>query len=433
MIAQAADTLAQYPTVPVQPPDLSLHQEVTDLFETAADHASISDASRHILRAPKRSVHVRLPLRRSDGSVEVFDAWRIQHSDALGPFKGGIRYQAGLRAETVRGLASMMTWKNSLVGIPFGGAKGGIGVNPAQLQPKELEELTRSMTRAFYDLFHHAKDVPAPDVGTGEQTMAWILDEYEKMRGRPSRPVVTGKPVALGGIPERGESTGHGVATIAEQTAKHLGFGLKDARIVLQGFGKVGHHAALSLHEKGARITTVSDASGALHDPKGINVAKLYEHAKQNQGLIAGFPGAQAIKADAALLQPSEILIPAALEKQIDRHNAYEINTLAIVEGANGPTTPYADAILEDRGIPVVPDILANAGGVLMSYVEWVRDTHMGPPVDAEPLAWMDRQLGEAFQHVTAQQKRLRTTLRNAAYALAVRRVAQRVDDKGWQ
>jgi glutamate dehydrogenase (NAD(P)+) len=332
--------------------------------------------------------------------------------------------------EEVVALSSLMTWKCALAELPFGGGKGGVAVDPQRLSAAELERLTRRMTREFAYTFHPERDVPAPDVGTGEQTMAWILDEYTRIHGRAEPAVVTGKPVALGGSEGRTESTGHGVMIAAESSWRRLGGSLRDVRVSIQGFGKVGRHAALALHAKGARITTVADITGTVHDPKGLDVEALARHAQEHQGLVAGFEGAPTLPPSKVFEIDTDILVPAAMETQITKQNANAVRARLIVEGANGPTTPEADAILQARGIPIVPDILANAGGVIVSYYEWHQNRRGERWTRADVLRKLESRMRESHARTQEVADARGVDLRTAAYIVAIERVAAASDER---
>lgn len=426
----APSTEHELPAAPRVAPDRPLHEEVRSYFTRALPHVRADEGVLQVLAHPQRMITAAVPFPKDDGTIEVVTAYRCQYNNALGPYKGGIRYHPRVDEATVTGLASMMTWKNSIANLPFGGGKGGVAVDPRTLSPSELEALTRSLTRAFRRLFHPYRDVPAPDVGTDENVMAWILDEYEETVGERARGVVTGKPVALGGLPERNPSTGQGVVTAAEAASRHLGLRFKGATIALQGFGKVGRHAARVAIERGAKVVAISDISGAIHDPHGIAIDRLERHADANGGLIDGFPGVATLEPTALFSAPVDILIPAAMERQIGRHNVHDVQARLIVEGANGPVTPYADAILHDRNIPVIPDILANAGGVIISYFEWLRGVQQELPPFQHALEWMDDRIRQSLDQVITVGKERSVDLRTAAYVLGIERVAHRMTDK---
>lgn len=403
-----------------------LLDEVQVLFNRAADHAGLDPRVLRVIEEPRRVVRVSIPVRMDNGDVEVFPAYRSQYNNALGPYKGGFRYHPGVTEGEVVALSALMTWKCAVVGVPFGGAKGGVAVDARGLSEAELERLTRAMTCGFRDVFHPDRDIPAPDVGTNPRTMAWIMDEYSTLKDEVSTSVVTGKPVDLGGSPGRLEATGRGVVVVATEALRRAGERIEDAEIVLQGFGNVGSSAARSLQDAGAKVTHVIDASGALYDPAGIDIKALRTYVDGNDGLIEGFPGGDPVDADQALLAPCDLLIPAAMENQITRSNAPELQARWIVEGANGPTTPDADRVLRDRGIRVVPDILANAGGVTVSYFEWVQNRQRFDWTEERVNQELDRVITGAFEGLHDVHERVGTpNLRTAAYVVGLRRVIQ--------
>ncbi len=342
-------------------------------FATAADLLSLKRGVREFLSHPKRELTVNFPVQLEDGSVRVFTGYRVHHSTVLGPTKGGIRYHPDVTLNEIRALAMLMTWKCAVVGLPYGGAKGGVVVNPKELSQEELEHLTRRYATEITMLISPESDIPAPDVGTNPQVMAWIMDTYSMHRGYSVPAVVTGKPISIGGSQGRIEATGRGVMIVAREAARHLGMPFQGARVAVQGFGNVGSVAAVLLREQGCRIVAVTDSRGGVSNEKGLDPAELLRH-KEQAGTVAGFRGGTPITNEDVLEVPCEILVPSALEGQITERNAGKVKARLIVEGANGPTTPEADAILQDRKVLVVPDILANAGGVTVSYFEWVQD-----------------------------------------------------------
>lgn len=407
--------------------DSGLGDESLVVLREASELTDLDSGLLKILSAPQRVIKANLPLKRDDGTVDVYPAYRCQHNNVLGPYKGGLRYHPLVDEDSMVALASMMTWKCSLVRLPFGGGKGGVAVDPRQLSSRELESLTRTLTRAFRRFIHPLRDVPAPDVGTDAHTMDWILDEYEGTRGAPAPAVVTGKSLARGGLAAREVSTGRGVITAAQAACKEASIPFKGARISIQGFGKVGRHAARTAVERGATIVAVSDVSGTIHAPTGLSISALEQHAAANEGLIADFQGQATQEPSASLTIPCDILIPAALENQIQRTNASEVQARIVVEGANGPITPAGQHVLADRGIPVVPDILANSGGVILSYFEWLKDVHPELPPQAHSLDWMDTRITESLQEVWQRAQAQEATLRSAAYAVAVERVGKQM------
>lgn len=409
---------------------LQLADEVRAQFHRAAQQARVDPAVLRVLEEPRRVIRAAIPVRMDNGDVQVFTGFRSLHNDWLGPTKGGIRYHPGVTEEEVVALSSLMTWKTALAELPFGGAKGGVVVDPQRLSKGELERLTRRLTREFAYTFHPERDVPAPDVGTGEQTMEWILDEYTRIHGKHEPAVVTGKPVAYGGSQGRTESTGHGVMIAAQEAWKRMGGSLGGTSVSIQGFGKVGSHAALAFQKQGAIVATIADVSGTLHNPKGIDLGALAEHTAKNRGLVADFAGAETLAPDAVFEYETDILVPAAMENQITKQNANDIRARLVVEGANGPTTPEADAILQGRDIRVVPDILANAGGVIVSYHEWVQNRRKERWTRDDVIRKLESRMRESFARTRGVAEERATDLRTAAYIVAIERVAKAADEK---
>lgn len=351
----------------------ALYQNTMKIVEDAGKLVSLSPNVLERLKYPRRTLIVAVPVKMDDGRVKVFPGYRVQHNQTLGPFKGGIRYHHQVDLSEVAALASLMTFKNSLMGLPLGGAKGGVQVDPTKLSKAELENLTRRFTSEIAPFIGPDKDIPAPDVGTDSQTMAWMLDTFSLESGFSQTGVVTGKPVEIGGSLGREAATGLGVIYATEKALEKLGKRISDSTIAIQGFGKVGMFAAIEGYAKGARIVAVSDVSGALYNEKGINIAELTRYVKEKK-VVKDFPDCQHISNEELLELPVDVLAPCALEGVIHAGNAKNVRAKAIVEGANGPTTREADEILEAKDILVVPDILANGGGVVVSYFEWVQD-----------------------------------------------------------
>jgi glutamate dehydrogenase/leucine dehydrogenase len=375
-----------------------------------------------VLKQPQRVVQVSVPVRLDSGEIRVFTGYRVQHNNARGPFKGGIRYHPELTLGEVKALAMWMTWKCAVVNIPFGGAKGGLVCNPKELSRAELERLTRAYTSRIMDFIGPERDIPAPDVYTNAQVMAWIMDTYSAHLGYPTPAVVTGKPVEIGGAPGREAATGRGVAIVAKEAAER--FNLSCKCVAVQGFGNVGYHAAKFLHEMGYRIFAVSDSKGGIFSVSGLDPEAVLRH-KHRHGSVLGFPGAKEITNEELLSLEVDILVPAALERVITSANADNVNAKMVVEGANGPVTPEADRILEERSIVVVPDILANAGGVTGSYFEWVQNRN-GFYWDEERFnAELERVMSRSFTEVVERAESEDVSLRHAAYLLAVERVAR--------
>ncbi len=384
------------------------------------------DAGLHaILRVCNRELTVHFPVRGDDGHLRVFQGYRVHHNLARGPAKGGVRYHAGVDLDTVRALAMWMTWKCAVVGLPFGGGKGGVDCDPAALSAGELERVTRRYATEIAALIGPERDIPAPDMATGPQQMAWMMDTYSMHRGFTVRGVVTGKPVSVGGSLGRVEATGRGcVIVAAEAVRRHLGKGLDRCTAVVQGYGNVGSAAAGLLHDQGATVLAVSDVQGGVYAPDGLDLPALAAYARAT-GSVQGFPGTTPVSNAALLELACDVLVPAALEAQITAENAPRLQARVIVEGANGPTTGDADAILRRRGVLVVPDILANAGGVTVSYFEWVQDLQSYFWSEAEINRRLEGILCGAFEAVWDAAACCRTDLRTGALVLAVQRVAE--------
>ncbi len=396
-------------------------------FDQAAEMLHLPDDIRAILRVPQRELTVNFPVQMDDGSTRVFTGYRVQHNLSRGPVKGGIRYHPSVDIDEVRALAMWMTWKCALVNIPYGGAKGGVIVDPKQLSPGELERLTRRFATEISILLGPEKDIPAPDVGTNAQIMAWIMDTISMHRGYTVPAVITGKPVNVGGSLGRVEATGRGVMLIVREMARKLGWSLDGLRVVVQGFGNVGSTAAYLLHQLGCKVIGVADASGGYYCAQGLDIPAMRAHTEQHSfRLLDGYraDGVERISGSELLELECDVLIPAALENQITGANAERIRARLIVEGANGPTTPEADAILGERGVIVVPDILANAGGVIVSYFEWVQGLQEFFWDEQDINEKLERIIVGAFQQVYAMAEQRQIPLRLAAYLLAVQRVA---------
>jgi glutamate dehydrogenase (NAD(P)+) len=399
-------------------------------FDLAAEHLNLSPALRKVLREPKRELTVHFPVKMDDGSVEVFTGYRVQHNLSRGPSKGGIRYHQDVTLDEVKALAMWMTWKCAVVGIPFGGGKGGVIVDPKKLSPREVEGLTRRFATEISILIGPDKDIPAPDVNTNSQTMAWIMDTYSMHVGYTAPAVVTGKPIPLGGSEGRNEATAQGAVYTIIDAARHLGMDLATCRVAVQGFGNAGAIAAQLMHARGSRIVAVSDSTGAIYRPEGLDPNAILVW-KQEHGAVVGFPGTKEISNAELLELDCDILIPAALENQITATNAARIKAQVIAEAANGPTTPEADEILYRGGKFVIPDILCNAGGVTVSYFEWVQDL--------ERDFWNIEQINEKLRAVMTKafagtleiSLEREVNMRTAAYMLAVQRVADATSLRG--
>ncbi len=410
---------------PQDPWDMAMRQ-----FEAAADHLTLKRGIRDYLAFPNRELVVHFPVEMDDGSVRLFTGYRVHHSTVLGPTKGGIRYSPEVRLNEVRALAMWMTWKSALMHLPYGGAKGGVACDPRHLSQDELQRLTRRYATEVSVLMGPQSDIPAPDVGTTAQIMAWIMDTYSMQRGYSVPSVVTGKPIVIGGSMGRSDATGRGVMLITREAARVRGIPLAGSRVVIQGFGNVGEAAARLLHEQGCRIVALSDVDGGIYNPAGLDPQAVVRHVRTAGGL-ARYPGAEPVSNAELLELPCDVLVPAAIEGQITADNAARIGAAVIVEGANGPTTPEADAILAGRGVLVVPDILANAGGVSVSYFEWVQDLQSYFWSEEEINAHLERIMVSTFERVTAVARDRRVTLRMAALIVAVRRVADALLTRG--
>ena len=399
-------------------------------FALAADLLSLKRGIREFLSFPKRELTVNFPVKLEDGSVRVFTGYRVHHSTVLGPTKGGIRYHPDVTLNEIRALAMLMTWKCAVVGLPFGGAKGGVICNPKELSQEELEHLTRRYATEITMFIGPESDIPAPDMGTTPQIMAWIMDTYSMHRGYSIPAVVTGKPISIGGSAGRIEATGRGVMIVARETARHLGMPLQGARVAIQGFGNVGSIAAIALHSQGCRIIAVSDSRGGVYNDKGIDPQDLLRH-KEQTGSVVGYRGCDPVSNTDLLELPCEILVPSAMEGQITKENAPRIKAKIIVEGANGPTTPEADEILRERRIFVVPDILANAGGVTVSYFEWVQDLQSFFWSEEEINERLERIMMRSFREVLTVSQEKKVDMRTGALVRAVGRVADALLTRG--
>lgn len=392
-------------------------------FDLVADFMNIPEAARDRLKMPKRALSVAVPVRMDDGRTEVFMGYRVQHHLTLGPTKGGIRYHPDVTIGEVAALAMWMSWKCALVGLPYGGAKGGVTCDPRALSTGELERLTRRYTQELIPVIGPQVDIPAPDVGTNEQVMAWLMDTYSLQIGHAVPGVVTGKPVLLGGSLGRREATGRGVAYLVSRAMDTLGIQAEGATAVIQGYGNVGSVAAVSMAKQGIKIIAVSDAFGGIHNPKGLDLNALNDHVAATRSVV-GFPGAEAINNEQLLLLPCDILVPAALERQITEANAAQIQCRILAEGANGPTTPEADAILAQRPeIFVIPDILCNSGGVIVSYFEWVQDLQSFFWSEGEVLDKLFRLLEQAYMQTLNHAKKHSISMRFAALSLGIKKV----------
>jgi glutamate dehydrogenase (NAD(P)+) len=394
-------------------------------FDQVADLLQIPESERGRLKYPKRSLTVALPARLDDGTTKVFSGYRVQHHLTLGPTKGGLRYHPEVTLGEVAALAMWMSWKCALTGLPYGGAKGGIACDPGKMSKDEVERLTRRYTQEMIPFIGPQVDVMAPDLGTNEQVMAWMMDTYSVHMGATVPSIVTGKPVGLGGSLGRREATGRGVGYLVNRASDTIGLDMSKATAAVQGFGNVGSVAALSLARYGVKVVAVTDAAGGVYNSNGLNLWELEKYATKNK-TVGGFPEAEPINNEKLLVLPVDILVPAALERQITEANAGKIRCRILAEAANGPTTPEADAILNQRSeIFVIPDVLCNAGGVVVSYFEWVQDLQSFFWGETEVVDKLFRILETAFSQVVAQSKKQKLSMRLAALALGVKRVQE--------
>jgi len=399
-------------------------QEMMERFAEAAEIINLDAGVFKYLSTPTRVHITAVPVAMDDGSLEVFEGYRVIHNEVLGPSKGGVRFAPDVNVDEVKALAAWMSWKCAVVGVPFGGAKGGIRCNPADMSPGELERLTRRYTANLLDVFGPDKDIPAPDMNTNEQIMAWVLDTYSMHVRRTETAVVTGKPLMLGGSQGRREATGRGVMTVTLQAMERLGLRPAQSTVAVQGFGNVGSIAAQLLHEQGCKIVAISDVSGGYHNENGIDINAAMEYAAEHGRSLAGFDGAEEITNEELLELNVDVLAPCAKENQITKHNAENIKAKIVAEGANGPTTTNADAILQENGVLVIPDILANAGGVTVSYFEWVQNRHGYFWSIDRVNRRLDRLMREAFDKVYDAGQKHDVALRIAAYIIAIEKVA---------
>ena len=400
-------------------------------FDFAAKKLNLEDDLWKVLRSPSREIIVHFPVLMDDGHVELFTGFRVHHSLARGPAKGGIRYGPDVNLDEVRALASWMTWKCAVVDIPFGGAKGGVICDPKKLSKGELERITRRYTSEIIEFLGPEKDVPAPDVNTNEQTMAWIMDTYSMHMRQTVTAVVTGKPIELGGSRGRRAATGRGVRVVCVEALRHLKMPVEGCRIIIQGFGNVGSNAAELLAEVGCKIIGIAEYDGGLYNANGMDIHALLRH-REHHGTIVGFQGADAVESAELILMPCEILIPAATENVITSHNAGRISARIVCEGANGPTTAFADDILKEKGVFIIPDILANAGGVTASYFEWVQDRQGYFWREEVVNERLDEILVKSFEHVVHYRHTHKVNNRIAAYMLAMDRVAGVIRQRGF-
>jgi glutamate dehydrogenase (NAD(P)+) len=410
--------------------DTPLFETAVAQFELALPYANVSEAVAERLRYPERAVMFSIPVKMDNGRRAVFAGYRVQHSSVLGPTKGGIRYDPEVSLGECAALAVWMTWKCALLRLPYGGAKGGVRCNPREMSPRELEGLTRRFTSELLPIIGPQEDIPAPDMATNEQTMAWMMDTYSMQVGHAVPEIVTGKPISIGGSVFRHEATGAGVVMVTARACERLGWDIAEQRCVVQGFGNVGGIAAHELVDRGATVIAVSDATGGVFDPAGLDVHAMTDHVLAN-GSLEGWPTGQRITNEELLELPCDILVLAAREDQVTEENAPRIKARLISEGANGPTSLEADLILAERGIPILPDILTNAGGVTVSYFEWVQDLgrlFWGRDEIREKLA---AKMNDAFDRVWEISRERGITLRTAALVAGIREVASALDARG--
>jgi glutamate dehydrogenase/leucine dehydrogenase len=406
------------------------HHLALQNFDKAADALDLSADIRAMIKYPERELSVSIPVRMRDGKVKRFVGYRVQHSTIRGPAKGGIRYHPGVTLDEVRALATWMTWKCAVVNIPFGGGKGGVTCNPKELNQNELEGITRRYAAAILPLIGPEKDIPAPDVYTNSQIMAWIMDTYSMTKGYPVHGVVTGKPICLGGSLGRNEATARGVFYTTLSACAHLGISLKTAKVVVQGFGNAGSIAAHLMHGHGASVVAVNDSRGAIHNAKGLDIPKVVAF-KESTGSVVGFPGAEAITPAQLLAMECDVLIPAALENAIGVENAGAVRTKIVAEAANGPLTPEADAILEGKGVFIIPDILCNAGGVTVSYFEWVQNEQHLFWDEQDVYDRLEKVMKRSFADVLKIHVDRKFGMRVAANMVGVGRVAEATKLRG--
>ncbi|MDG7038220.1 MAG: Glu/Leu/Phe/Val dehydrogenase [Nitrososphaerota archaeon] len=388
------------------------------------DALGVSNEIYEMLSVPNREVHVELPVKMDNGKIKVFHGYRVQHNNARGPYKGGIRFHPQVSINEVKALSMWMTWKTAVLDLPYGGAKGGIVCDPKSMSNVEIESLTRRYAYAISDIIGPYKDIPAPDVYTGPKNMAWIMDVYSILNGHPEPAVITGKPLEIGGSLGRSDSTSRGVAIVAAEAAKKLNIKLKDARVAIQGFGNVGSNAALILRKDyGMKIVGVSDSKGGIYSREGLDVDKVMKE-KERSGTVTSLAGAEKISNEDILTADADVLVPAALEGVITDRNAEKVRAKIISEGANGPTTPEADRILHERGILLVPDILANAGGVTVSYFEWVQGLQRLQWTEEEVNSRLAEKMVKSFNDVYEMHQSHKVDMRTAADMLAIKRVS---------
>lgn len=406
-------------------------ESMLERFRFAAEVLELDEGMFQYLASPVKQVTVSIPIVMDSGDIRVFEGYRVIHNNLLGPSKGGIRYAPDVTLEEVNALAAWMTWKCAIVNVPFGGAKGGVRVDPKQLSDGELERLTRRYTANMLEVFGPDRDIPAPDMNTNEQVMAWVMDTYSMNAHKTETAVVTGKPIILGGSHGRKEATGRGVVTVTLAALNKVGLLPNKCTVAVQGFGNVGSVSAKLMYEQGAKVIAISDISGGYYNENGIDIPAAIEYAKNNDNSLEGYPEAEKISNDELLQMDCDVLIPAAKEDQINKKNASDINAKIIAEGANGPVTANADSILEDKGIMVVPDILANAGGVTVSYFEWVQDRQGYFWTEERVNRRLNRMMRNAFDNLFEVRNQYDITLRQAAYVFGINKVAMTLKLRG--
>jgi glutamate dehydrogenase (NAD(P)+) len=413
----------------------NFYETVTHQFNKAADLVQLENGVRRILSNPQNEIIVNFPVKMDDGSLELFKGYRVQHNNTLGPYKGGLRYHPSIDLDAVLALAALMTWKTALTGLPFGGAKGGIQMDPFKYSKSEMERITRRFTYALGDNIGPDYDIPAPDVNTDAQMMAWMMDTYVSTKNPADRQnnlhVVTGKPVKSGGLPGRDASTGLGVVFTIDEWAKDANFDLSQATYTVQGYGKVGYWAAHYLNERGSKILAVQDSSGSIYNPDGIDVEDLYKYAKKHNGLIAGYPKAEAIERLDFFSVQADIFIPAALANQINEETAPMLDVKVIAEGANGPTNTEGEQICLEKGIHIIPDILCNAGGVIGSYFEWLQNKRHESWELEDVNRRLQHKLVKAYREVERAVAHYQTDWRTAAYAVAIANIETVYRERG--
>jgi glutamate dehydrogenase (NAD(P)+) len=409
---------------------MSPFEAATYFFHRSADRLELNDEMREVLASSYRELAVQVPVRMDDGGVTVYRGYRIQHNGARGPYKGGIRYHESADLDEVRALAALMTWKNALIDVPFGGAKGGVQCQPGLLSKDELQRLTRRFTAMISYILGVNRDIPAPDMGTNAQTMAWMMDAYGQKYGYTPG-IVTGKPVELGGSPGREEATGRGVVICARESAKRKSIDWSDASVAIQGFGNVGYWTAMLAAEDGARVVAVSDVGGGTYNAKGLDLEAVAKHQREAMS-VSTYDGGDEVSNEELLELECDVLIPAAIQGVINTSNVEDIKASLVVEAANGPTTPAADEVFKDRGVTVVPDILANTGGVTVSYFEWVQNIQQFKWELDHVNAELEKRMTSATASVFSKAESEGLPLRDAAFDIAVERVAHAAEIRGY-